>query len=294
MYFKGDVYWGLGSSVLADIYISYSTIGVCIVMMLFGYFVRTLEYYTSGIRVSPYLLALAFNAFASTMIVCRSSISIMFLFWGYSCIILYLFTRHGQQQVAQIKMKILIHTLAKDAENAAIQYPQHSIWRLFMDYLIPSYCFRYIKLLRTKDYYLNKGTSLSRIIAKYYEIRQHRLGTKLGFYIPKDVFGPGLYIPHSGSVVVNPRAKIGKNCQINNNVVIGQVNGVAPTIGDNVYIGPGAVVSGNITIADNVWIGANAVVTKSVEEKGVLVAGIPAKIVAKKDKNWVEVFKRQS
>lgn len=37
----------------------------------------------------------------------------------------------------------------------------------------------------------------------------------------------------------------------------------APKIGDNVYIGPGAVLFGDIEIADNCWIGANAVVNKS-------------------------------
>lgn len=188
--------------------------------------------------------------------------------------------------------KDILKALAVDAKHAGVKTIRLTLRRMILDCVLPNYSYKYIKLLRYKDYYLSKGGEISRLIAKYYEIRLHKLGTEIGFYIPSDVFGEGLYIPHIGSVVVNPNAKVGKNCQINNNVVIGQVNGYAPTIGDNVYIGPGAVVSGNIFIADNVWIGANAVVTKSIVDEGALVAGVPATIVAIKNLNWVEAFSK--
>ena len=48
-------------------------------------------------------------------------------------------------------------------------------------------------------------------------------------------------------------------------------------IGDNVDIGVGAVIIGNIYIANNVRIGANAVVTKSCYEEGAILVGNPAK-----------------
>ena len=185
----------------------------------------------------------------------------------------------------------LYKALQRDAEHAGI-IRDSLIRKCFYNIVQPNYCYRYIRLLREKDYLLSKNTIISRIYSKLIEVRLHRLGARLGFYIPKDVFGPGLYIPHSGSVTVNPNSRIGKNCQINNNVVIGQNKGKAPTIGDNVYIGPGAVISGDIIIADNVWIGANAVVTKSVTEPNVLVGGIPAKIISKREHNWVEEFSR--
>lgn len=184
----------------------------------------------------------------------------------------------------------LYEILKRDAIHAGVSYPSGSFRRLIFDQITPNYSFKYIKLLRYKEFYKNKGTKISRLIAKLYEIKLHKLGSKIGFYIPKDVFGPGLYIPHIGSVIVNPKATIGENCQINNNVVLGQIGGYAPVVGDNVYIGPGAVVSGDIYIANNVWIGANAVVTKSICEEGVLVGGIPAVVIAKKSHNWVEVF----
>ena len=54
----------------------------------------------------------------------------------------------------------------------------------------------------------------------------------------------------------------------------------APVIGDNVFIGSGAKIIGNITVADNVVISANAVVMKSITEKGITVAGVPAKKIS--------------
>ena len=57
---------------------------------------------------------------------------------------------------------------------------------------------------------------------------------------------------------------------------VGDNHGKAPKIGDDVYIGPGAKVFGDVTLADNVQVGANAVVTKSCENKGAILVGIPA------------------
>ena len=55
-----------------------------------------------------------------------------------------------------------------------------------------------------------------------------------------------------------------------------------PNIGNNVFIGSGAKVLGNITIGDNVKVGANAVVLKDVEKNNTVV-GIPGHIVSKKE-----------
>ncbi|HMP14590.1 MAG TPA: hypothetical protein PKD70_11975, partial [Saprospiraceae bacterium] len=48
---------------------------------------------------------------------------------------------------------------------------------------------------------------------------------------------------------------------------------------NNVYIGPGAKIFGAIQIADNVAIGANAVVNKTFGESGVVIGGVPAKVI---------------
>lgn len=107
----------------------------------------------------------------------------------------------------------------------------------------------------------------------------------MGYFIPLNVFGPGLSISHYGSIVINPNSRIARNCRIHACVNIGTKAGFsdkAPKIGDNVYIGPGAKIFGDIVIADGIAIGANAVVNKSFLEPNVTIGGIPAKIISNK------------
>lgn len=83
--------------------------------------------------------------------------------------------------------------------------------------------------------------------------------------------GSGLRMPHPHGIVISPYAHIGESVTIYHQVTIGanehKVNYKnAPTIGNNVYIGAGAKLIGDIKIGDNVVIGANAVVTKDVPD----------------------------
>ena len=110
------------------------------------------------------------------------------------------------------------------------------------------------------------------------EVLNHHLALRLGFTIPKNVFGPGLCLVHRGTIVVNPAAHVGANCRIHPSTSIGDYNG-APTLGDNVYIGPGAKVYGPVTIGSNVAIGANAVVNTPFPDN-CTVGGIPARILS--------------
>ncbi|WP_059106086.1 serine acetyltransferase [Shouchella shacheensis] len=107
-----------------------------------------------------------------------------------------------------------------------------------------------------------------------YRFKKHCI--KLGFTIGENCFGPGLRLAHYGSIAVNGGTRVGANCVIHTDVNIGIHKGECPTIGDNVYIGPGAKIFGGIVIGDNVRIGANAVVNKNVSANKVVV-GIPAK-----------------
>lgn len=144
---------------------------------------------------------------------------------------------------------------------------------------------RYLYYLRKQEYYINtaKGNKRKGLLGLLYERKKNRLGMRLGIEIGPNCFGKGLSIWHIGSITVNVNARIGENCTLHGANCIGN-NGktqAAPRIGNNVDIGYGAVVIGDIEIADNVKIGANAVVNKSVTEPGCTVAGIPARIVHK-------------
>lgn len=145
------------------------------------------------------------------------------------------------------------------------------------------YTGRYLRLLRAEEKYAS-GSGVHKLLAYWYKSRKNRLGAKLGFIISAGCFGEGLKLEHFGSVIVNPKARIGRNCIIHGNCCIGSNGGYpddSPVIGDNVDIGQFAQIIGGIRIADNVRIGAGAVVVKDVLEPGVTVVGVPAKIVRK-------------
>lgn len=142
--------------------------------------------------------------------------------------------------------------------------------------------YRFQNLMRKVEYYNNcKNSILGKIITIFLKIKYKRQQIKYGFSIPINTFGPGLLIQHRGTICVNGKAKIGKNCRINVDVNIGtnmEKEGEAPIIGDNCFIGPGAKIFGKIIIGNNVAIGANSVINKDVPDN-VTVVGIPFKIV---------------
>lgn len=115
----------------------------------------------------------------------------------------------------------------------------------------------------------------------FWKLVNHHYSIKLGFTIPVNTFGKGLNIHHYGCIVVNDNARIGENCNIQQGVNIGQNYGSenVPTIGKDVYIGPGAKIFGKVTIADGCVIGANAVVCKDFLEPNKIIIGVPAKQV---------------
>lgn len=155
--------------------------------------------------------------------------------------------------------------------------------KLFLRTLVVSPGFKYTFFLRLKKYLGKKGIIMKPL---YYliAIMLLRYSHRIGISIPHQVeIGPGFFIDHYGTIFINSAAKIGRNCSISQGVTIGLANrgknkGVA-TLGDDIYIGPGAKIVGAVKIGNNVAIGANCVVTKDIPDNTV-VGGVPAKVIS--------------
>lgn len=141
--------------------------------------------------------------------------------------------------------------------------------------------YAFLVLSRKCDYYFflkNKGGVLNKMLYLYTICKKNRLGEKLGFDINTSNTEPGLLIYHY-NIVINGESQIGKDCHLHGNNCIGNDGKTnnCPIIGDNVSLGVGAVVIGNITIASNIIIAAGAVVVHSFLEEGITIGGIPAR-----------------
>jgi len=99
--------------------------------------------------------------------------------------------------------------------------------------------------------------------------------------------GKEFFIDHGMGVVIGETAIIGDNVLLYQGVTLGgtglEKGKRHPTIGNNVVIGTGAKVLGNITIGDNSYIGANAVVIKDVPPNSTVV-GVPGRITRQEGK----------
>lgn len=111
---------------------------------------------------------------------------------------------------------------------------------------------------------------------------------------PGATIGKCLFIDHGMGVVIGETAIIGDYCLLYQGVTLGGTGNETgkrhPTLGNNVIVGSGAKVLGNITIGDNVKIGAGSVVIKSMP-CNCTVTGVPAKIVKRDGKKIMDPAK---
>jgi putative colanic acid biosynthesis acetyltransferase WcaB len=100
--------------------------------------------------------------------------------------------------------------------------------------------------------------------------------------------GESFRLFHGQGLVINDKTTFGHFCTVRHNTTIGNKsdNGNdCPQIGNNVDIGAHCCVIGNITIGDNVIIGAGTIVTKSIPANSVVV-GNPARIIKELPVNY--------
>lgn len=107
---------------------------------------------------------------------------------------------------------------------------------------------------------------------------------------PGAQIGRRFFIDHAMGVIIGETTIVGDNCTLYQGVTLGgtgnEVGKRHPTLGNNVTVGCGAKVLGNITIGDNVKIGGNSVVVKDVPANCTVV-GVPGRIVKR---NGCRVF----
>ncbi|PKG43426.1 serine acetyltransferase [Psychroflexus sp. MES1-P1E] len=173
-----------------------------------------------------------------------------------------------------------------EADRIALGKPTCSLFVIIKEKIKREHIWEFQRLLRKTEYYKNVGSKnifLGKLLYVFLKIKFKNLSLKLGFSIPENVFGPGLAILHYGTIIVNQEAKVGANCRLQACTNIGQSGGKAgaPTIGDNVYIGPGAKIYGEINIPNNCAIAANAAVSKSFFTENIVIGGVPAKEIGK-------------
>ena len=132
-----------------------------------------------------------------------------------------------------------------------------------------------------------KGVSKKNLKYKYYAskfkyIKKH---THISISYSTQI-GEGFYIGHTGRVIINSAAVLGKNINIATGCTIGQENRGnrkgCPRIGNNVWIGTNSVIAGKIEIGDDVLIAPLTFVNFDVPSHSVVI-GNPAKIIPRKN-----------
>ena len=152
---------------------------------------------------------------------------------------------------------------ARNAWEVFLLYPGvHALWA----YRVANWLWRHkMKLL---------GRLISQMVRGLTGIEIH----------PGASIGKGLFIDHGMGVVIGETAVIGDNVTLYHGVTLGGVSlnkgKRHPTLGNDVVVGAGAKVLGNILLGEGTRVGANAVVVKSVPANSVVV-GVPGQVVVR-------------
>ena len=131
----------------------------------------------------------------------------------------------------------------------------------------------------------NNNSFLFRNLVAIYNIRVSKKGSYIGY---KAILNDIPVFPHGIlGVFISDGAKIGHNCviyhqvTIGSNTLYGNPHFGSPVIGDNVMMGAGAKIIGNVKVGNNVRIGANAVVVRDIPDNCVVVG--PGRVIQKEE-----------
>jgi serine O-acetyltransferase len=125
--------------------------------------------------------------------------------------------------------------------------------------------------------YRNKSNVFTKVAKVIYQIYQYENNSSVAW---NAYFAGEPCFPHGmKGIFISGGARVGTGCVIFQQVTIGSVTipdskgRGAPNIGNNVYIGAGAKIVGNVRVGDNVRVGANAVVHTDIPDNSVVVVG---------------------
>ena len=126
-------------------------------------------------------------------------------------------------------------------------------------------------IFRNCQYYRRRNRILFYFFYLWLKSIKYKFGMDISY---RTEIGEGLYIGHFGGIVIHGDTVIGSNCNISQGITIGVLNRGkhigTPKIGNNVFIGPSAIILGSITIGSDVLIGANSLVNFDVPDKAVV------------------------
>lgn len=141
-----------------------------------------------------------------------------------------------------------------------------------------------IAVFRFGQYLREDAGVVPRVLFKIpYLLAAKLIGMMVGIHLhPETRIGPGLHIAHYGGVWISPLATLGDACSISQGVVIGVAGShrkQGPVLGDRVWVGPGATITGPVTVGAGAVIAANSLVTTHIPENGVAI-GVPARVIS--------------
>ena len=141
-----------------------------------------------------------------------------------------------------------------------------------------------IAVFRFGQYVYHDANRFARFFLKpLYEFSAKMVGLAVGIHLfPDATIGPGFYIGHYGGIWISPLATLGANCNVGPGVVIGvagQGRHQGPVLGDRVWVGPGAVITGEVKVGSGAVIAANSLVTSNIPENAVAI-GVPARVIS--------------
>jgi len=171
-----------------------------------------------------------------------------------------------------VKEDLKLHHNRKDKLSGG------KFWYLLFITLLKSPIFFRIFVLRHKQWCRKRELPPIPLLNFIATARTHN-----GIQINTLNIGKGLKVQHGTGIVIGEGVVIGDRLTILHQVTIGNkyAGGKYPKIGNDVYIGAGAKIIGDVKIGDRARIGANAVVVKDVPAFSTAI-GIPARIINNK------------